>query len=239
MNGFQKAFLVGAGVIGFGLAQPAIAQTQIPKPDLGDIERNTKDAVFETFNGIRILMSKFDKGETKMFSITTVEKEDTTIVLLSEYKGMKLGFMVFYNLLANGQAVISGEDGEINSYDGVKSLAEAKRLYSMAICQPFILMDDSTIRLIKVDFTQSELRDMLQKFSSEVEKCLPVVQQMLERKVSPQKYVPPKKDGAPLYRSANYRESLRNIQNAMKAKEIRKPGTQKPFRIRDRLMAKA
>jgi len=245
MNGFSKAFLVGAGVFSLGIAQPAFAQNWIPESTFVNFMKYAKSATFENSDGVRIVLMKYEDRGSRIFATFVMEGYTVITSQYAEINGVSRGFAAsIANPITNKPNNVTGKGGKISSYVGVKTLAQAKDIYAVAICTPFELLGDVTNPTWAVEqhLSDSELVDMAKVFSPEYEIYLPRFKGILKSsspKVLPQKYSAPKKEGEPTYRSANYRESVRNIQTAMKAKEIRKPDTKKPFRVRDRLMARA
>ena len=242
MNGFSRAFLVGAGVIGLGIAQPDFTQ------DMGKLGtgiqnnpmKNTrgKVATFEASNGSYVGM--IITLDTYGNDMLTMGMDLSPYVIAATYTRMKSGIMGFvvFCISEQGTGVFMGSGGKLISWSPEKIPRElAEGMYINAICTIFATYEDARKngRMINSQLSQTQIDKIYRIFGAEEKKCRPMYD---KNYIQPQKYNAPKKESDPLYRSANYRESVLRAENAMKAKEIRKPGMQAPFRIRNGLVGR-
>jgi len=267
MNGFSKAFLVGAGVIGLGLAQPVFPQFKDPDSKFGMINlktiyrqmfANSKTAFFKSTNGRYFLMANaFDKirGVETESMVMDVDVKGygayTVSVIHAKVNGTGIGFIVTATdpRWTGLMTVTMGNYGKVNysSGDGRK---QAEERYAVSINLAVtrfedirnsgILSDSSTLGQNDSTLDQKEIDKIYRIIRAERENCIPILNRYRkENGIAPQKFEIPKKGAEPLYNSSNYRESKNSILAAMKANERRVRNVAKQPFIRNRLQAKA
>ena len=260
MNGFTKAFLVGAGVFSLGIAQPVFPQFEDPDSKYGMIDLdaiyhqmlvNSKTAVFKTADNHFVLIANaFDKRrgvETESMDIdVNIQGHGVymTSIIHAKVNGAGIGFIVTVtNARSLGfMGVTMGNNGKVNysSGDGRK---QAEEFYAVAINLAVTRFEDirnSGIWPESSTLDQKEIDKIYRIIRAEREKCLPVLNRYIrENSTAPQKFEIPRKGAEPFYNSSNYRESKNSILAAMKANERRKQNLEqnRPF-IRNRLQAK-
>ena len=263
MNGFSKAFLVGTSVMSLGITQPVFPQEK--QKDTGgvpnEIAMPSRGALFQTIagEGVSVLKTFDNRTGIELKVIGLVASGSLITINYETKRGVGTGFAVIFAKYdpaktmaydsTNVIGFVKGNGGKITRYSDQFSRKQAEGIYATALDLAIIRFENAAKfgRRMKTnsntpDLSKSEIDEIYNIMLTERNVCRPILNRIYKedkQKARPQKFEIPRKGAEPLYNSANYRESVRNIQTAMKAKEIRKPGAQKPFRVRNQLMAKA